>query len=564
MMRFTCPACKAVVEAPEHFADRNLPCGRCGRLLRIPALPLAKTVLGVPMSAHPPSGPPASPPTTIPRQDMPAKRPNDKGVCPACGYKFRVIGGLAGKNITCSRCGVSLSFDADGAPSVVSAGPKVPTPAPPIKPAAESPDWLSDLAPQDRPQPPLDPTPSSSDSFDLDDPEVTFKNEKRPGMWKPYFLGIAAFLLGVAALPSAIALASNWLGVLLAGFGVILALCAVISSLTKRAAGLGLAAMSLLVCGASLFGAVELSGGVTGLLNMQAHPRAKAGDTEQDPGAPADAPGNDSSHADSPKPDDQPNPDEKPKSEDQPKPGSLAAMIRDLNKGESAARIRAAEQLGKMGEAAKPAARALCSAATDDSKEIRGAAIEALEKVEPSLAEPVTTLLVDGQNSYAAAQQIGRMGEKASPAIHVLIWNARHLTGPASIDIEALAKVGPTDPEAVRAIIDFALSQIDLRGRKGTTEKETALSVLGQLGQNQGSLRQEIVACLVKALTACEAGLDGQQRYYHQTSALAAIGSLAEYGPDAKEAIPALRRLKLNSDIQIRQATAAALEKIDK
>ena len=295
----------------------------------------------------------------------------------------------------------------------MSAGPKVPAPAPPIKPAAESPDWLSDLAPQDRPQPPLDPTPSSSDSFDLDDPEVTFKNEKRPGMWKPYFLGIAAFLLGVAALPSAIALASNWLGVLLAGFGVILALCAVISSLTKRAAGLGLAAMSLLVCGASLFGAVELSGGVTGLLNMQAHPRAKAGDTEQDPRQPAIA-GNDSSHADSPKPDDQPNPDEKPKSEDQPKPGSLAAMIRDLNKGERA-RVRAAEQLGKMGEAAKPAARVLCSAATDDSKEIRGAAIEALEKVEPSLAEPVTTLLVDGQNSYAAAQQIRADGQRGHP-----------------------------------------------------------------------------------------------------------------------------------------------------
>ncbi len=337
-----------------------------------------------------------------------------------------------------------------------------------------------------------------------------------------------------------------------------------------------------------MFGAVALAGGVNGLLQARAEkkkavganpevlqesaknkaPEPKDASNDDDPD-PADTPKSD----ERPKPVDHPNPahrdtpepDERPKPVDHPNSDPLTVLVKELDSSDNAVRVHAAQELARMGESAKPAARALCSAATSDSKEVRQAAIEALEKVQPDLAKPVTTLLVDANNSYLAAQQIAEMGDSAAPAIPVVIWNFRHLNGDVVFDIEALAKIGPMDSEAVGAIIDAAASPTDHLGQKLGIEQEPALTELGKLTQNHGSLRREIVTCLVKTITDCEAGLGGKGGpYYYTNSALAAMGSLGEYGSDAKDAIPALKRLKLNANLQIREAAASALEKIDK
>jgi HEAT repeat protein len=222
-------------------------------------------------------------------------------------------------------------------------------------------------------------------------------------------------------------------------------------------------------------------------------------------------------------------------------------------------------------------------AATDDSEEVRQAVLEALERIQPALVKPVTTLLVDQNvnNCQAAAQQLALMGGLASPAIPVLIWHAKNAptrfnaypgAGMIAADIAALAKIGATDPIAVRTIIGHAVSPISkkdppaFRGpflARGPVYQErlAAVRALGELThpENRGGLRKEIVACLLKVLVESE-----EEGLYHSSGlTIPAIQSLSQYGADAKEAIPLLKKLKLHDNMQVRESAAAALEKIE-
>jgi HEAT repeat protein len=257
---------------------------------------------------------------------------------------------------------------------------------------------------------------------------------------------------------------------------------------------------------------------------------------------------------------------QKPKQGPSDVPGNpaVAALAKALGSDNATDRIRAANELAKLGEAAKPAARALCFAATGDSQEVRLAALEALDKVQPALVQPITTLLVDPRNSYQAAQQIAAMGESANPSVPVLIWHARQdVTNNAAVDIRALARIGPKDPEAVRAIIGYGQAAVGRHedSRKGS--KTAALTALGELSENRGTLRQEIVMCLVKVLPQCETEYEFAD-FYLGSPLIAAIKSIGEYGTDAKAAVPLLKNLKLHKQIDVRQAATTALDKIDK
>ena len=130
MIRFTCPSCKGVLEAPEQLTDSEMSCGRCGQRLRVPALPLTKTVLGVPLPAYQASAFPVPAPPAASRPVAPAMPRPDNFVCPACGRKFKVNGRVAGKKTTCIGCGVSLYFTADGTLSTLPVQSRGSPPAP--------------------------------------------------------------------------------------------------------------------------------------------------------------------------------------------------------------------------------------------------------------------------------------------------------------------------------------------------------------------------------------------------------------------------------------------------
>jgi HEAT repeat protein len=371
---------------------------------------------------------------------------------------------------------------------------------------------------------------------------------------------------------------------LLAGLGFLVGLFAFLVALTRNGAGLGMSSMSLAICGATFCAALTLAGGPKGLAKTIQDRMAKAnppnqGDKDNNAEKPSEQP-KDSGGRDRPGPAEKkdtskdrndPPTDKPPAPLDVPENPDLARLVRRLRSENATDRIQAANELASLGEAARPAARALCEAATDD--QVRQAAIEALEKIQPALAKPITTLLVDSQahNCIAAAEKLAAMGDSASPAIPVLIWHAKNapIRFPyrenLPLDIQALTKIGPTDPETVRAIIDHVQSPVTRKANlvRDQEERVVALKALGALSRNQGSLRREIVVCLEKALTECERE-NNPENYYHIDLCLATIRSIAEFGSDAKQAIPLLKRLKLDKDMQVRQAAASALEQIEK
>jgi HEAT repeat protein len=259
---------------------------------------------------------------------------------------------------------------------------------------------------------------------------------------------------------------------------------------------------------------------------------------------------------------------------------STPGLVEKLKSKNAAERLEAVNVLAKLGKGAKSAARALCTLIViDPAKEVRQAALDAIEKIEPSLAEPLTTLLVDTsvQNAALATRKIGGMGRAGVPAIPVLIWRARSRLGKGGDFCEeiirALVQLGPADRDALRAIINHVQSPVTEVGIPGSSERErmVALEALGLSTVAKSDYRKEIVGFLVKTLaqyepqTADRRGRIGRGPL-HDTDAplLIVIGSIAEYGPDSKDAVPVLKRLKLDRNIKVRQGAVAALEKIDK
>jgi HEAT repeat protein len=82
---------------------------------------------------------------------------------------------------------------------------------------------------------------------------------------------------------------------------------------------------------------------------------------------------------------------EKPKPEDKEKQEAIQRHIRNLKSTFAADRIRAAQELAKIGEDAKPAARVLCEAAVDTNVKVATEAVEALQKVWPELHKNVVS-----------------------------------------------------------------------------------------------------------------------------------------------------------------------------
>ncbi len=242
-----------------------------------------------------------------------------------------------------------------------------------------------------------------------------------------------------------------------------------------------------------------------------------------------------------------------------------------------------------MGEKAKPAARALCQAALDPSEKVRLAVLEALEKAHPALHKHLVTLLVDSQHFARgnAAKAIGAMGREGEPALPVLLGLAKRVTqikvteegvalmglhrgneaemrvlareGPILVPVlEALEEIDGDNPEVIKTLIasmHVTPVYIDLRA-----VRQTAIAALGKIGDTFPAKRGELVAPLVEAL---DARLNRGRTPDDQTR-IAAAGVLGRFGPVAKEAIPALKKLKLDPDMQVRDAAAAAIERINR
>jgi HEAT repeat protein len=157
--------------------------------------------------------------------------------------------------------------------------------------------------------------------------------------------------------------------------------------------------------------------------------------------------------------------------------GLAAALAAD----DAAARLTAAEALGKYLAEARRVAAALAQAAGDDDEQVSEAAAGALEEMGPPAADqcaPLAALLssANGSTAYWAATLLGRLGSAAAAAAGPLAQAAASHADKAARERAcwALGKLGVKDP-AVLTALRGAASQAGRLAR-------VAHEALGELG----------------------------------------------------------------------------------
>jgi HEAT repeat protein len=266
-----------------------------------------------------------------------------------------------------------------------------------------------------------------------------------------------------------------------------------------------------------------------------------------------------------------PPPAEIPKPAPKPEKSKLEMLIEQLGSKEPAEQIKAAETLRQMGSDAKEAAEALCRLAITPLPDVRQAALEALERILPDLYSHVVSLIVNIYESRGAIA-LAKMKEVGRPAAPVLVWRIKELRaqygdyprkqptmGTEAIfnslnpTLKALGSVGTSDPEAVKAISDLINSNEYLL----FATRYSCAEALGQIGIDTPGLRKQVRDVLVIIASGkrdSNARMDGREK---------ALDSIGDLGPDAKETVPLLRKLKLADEENIRRAATRALEKIE-
>lgn len=496
--------------------------------------------------------------------------------CPTCQKVLKVPDHGAGRKTSCPKCGQRMLIP------------------PPENPATNNKTVLGQLT-SSIPSPVLGPAQSEyaeSDSLVLlgltKDAEMEGKGLDQPdhkptNSWTATTFATLALVLAVFAMPVAI-IRHPLLGAGLSGLGVFFGALSLFIAFNRRGAGCGLSLASTAVCGSILFAAVVLNGkdafpddrrSEMDAPKQNYHDtgiRARGGAKEPDRKADHEETNRASReriNGESLKPrtnrhEEEESPTERASRRPPLFRRELDRIIEQLKSEKTDERVAAAERLRRMGEKARLAARALCDAIVSPSESVRRAALEALEKVAPSLYKQVILLIVDGNvnNHIQASKALAAMGPESAAAIPVLLSHAKRVSSannryyPRELlleDIAALAKLGSSEPEVVKLFKDLTKFAPGAPYYGGAFQyvRLAAFSALVEIGKSQPNQRKELMPIFISGID------DGGLR-------IAAINALGDFGKDARAAIPKLKDLKLSSLMAERDAAQAALEKIEK
>jgi HEAT repeat protein len=235
----------------------------------------------------------------------------------------------------------------------------------------------------------------------------------------------------------------------------------------------------------------------------------------------------------------------------------LDGYIKTLKGGREADRIKAAQEIGKMGEEAKDALEALCDALVDANKDVGAAVLAALEKVDPRLGPLVRILRVDKDPAHLlqALKSLAKLEEEGKPAYSLLLklgtGNAKRQFGPLGTIgdlkqtgeemIRTLAAIAPKEKKVLQVLTDCLLFSRAESARVAAAE-----------GLGRTSFRTEAAAVLMKSLLKDPA----------DNVRAAAANALGELGQDAKKAVPALESATTDPSAKVREAADMALQRI--
>jgi HEAT repeat protein len=213
-------------------------------------------------------------------------------------------------------------------------------------------------------------------------------------------------------------------------------------------------------------------------------------------------------------------------------------------------RRAAANYLGEIGPPAKDAVPALLRACWDDHDAVRVAAAESLLRIDPALARrhvvaPLIKVVErEVGSTYPAIMLLRKIGPEAHAAVPALIRALGSSEGSIpQAAAEALGCMGEAGKPAVPAL----LARLEDESHEVRVAAALALWRLGRRGAAMAALLEEVQ----NEVKECGA------RYQ-------ALGALAEIGPEASQALPALRRALLDRDDPSRPWVAWALWRIER
>jgi hypothetical protein len=139
----------------------------------------------------------------------------------------------------------------------------------------------------------------------------------------------------------------------------------------------------------------------------------------------------------------------------------VAAAVKMLASKKTDERVKGCEALGKMGDGSKPALEHLCKAAVDDNSKVKGAALDAIRKVDKQAFGWLTRDPLD-------VIQISREGDKAAhmkwPVIKYIVRMSNPQTKQDRIQlqyaVECVYKIAPKDPDVGTVIISGLWSPV--------------------------------------------------------------------------------------------------------
>jgi HEAT repeat protein len=241
----------------------------------------------------------------------------------------------------------------------------------------------------------------------------------------------------------------------------------------------------------------------------------------------------------------------------------VATLAKALSNKDRKLRLQALEELAQLGEEGKDSSPDVVALILDRSPLIREKAAETLEKINPSLHRPLVTLLVDMDHTkrVQALESIAQMGSDGEPALPVLIIlyqqqlasrrpsirqlrsskkaPQRYFAVDAPTILHAMVSVAPREKVVTRAVLN-AISAGD------STLRAMAIELSAGLELDNESLVQSLVRALEDQAWRVEA-----------------VNALEKLGPDAKQAVPTLKKLRFDPSNAVREAVAKALDRIE-
>jgi HEAT repeat protein len=217
--------------------------------------------------------------------------------------------------------------------------------------------------------------------------------------------------------------------------------------------------------------------------------------------------------------------------------GMSPAALQALGQGDSAAKAHAADAIGDQGAKAKGAVGALAAALHDSDPAVRWHVARALGAIGPDAAPAVSSLTAaladkDAKVRAYSAYALGEIGPAAKPALSTLAGMIEDTDATVRREaIKALGKVGP-HPEVVDALVDVLK-------KAPAAEVPPALHSLAEFGD-------AVVPDMIEALD-------------HEKARYWACLVLAEIGPKAKEAVPALVKALGDKRREVRREAVLAL-----